>query len=149
VIGLLDWELSTLGHPLSDLANLLQPFTLPCPNPSAASDPDELERSQKRGEFWFTLGGLSDEQSPIPTKDRLLKAYCSSAKREYPIPNWNFCEAWSWFRLGVIVQGIAARAAAGQASSAKASEYGTMFPIVAGGALQIISGRTENQKAKL
>ncbi len=149
VIGILDWELSTLGNPLSDLANLLQPFTLPCPNPRGASDPDELERSKQRGEFWFTLGGLSKEQSPLPLKEDLLQAYCQAAQRPYPIPNWSFCEAWAWFRLAIIAQGIAARVAAGQASSAKAREHGSMFPVVAQGAWQIIDPSSPVAKAKL
>ncbi|KDN53111.1 APH-domain-containing protein [Tilletiaria anomala UBC 951] len=149
VIGILDWELSTLGHPLSDLANLLQPFSLPCSTPSKVSDPDELERSRQRGDFWLMLGNLTPAQSPVPVKEELLKEYCEAARCEYPIPNWTFCEAWAWFRLAVIAQGIAARSAAGQASSAKAKEYGSMFPIVADGALKIIKASTGAVKAKL
>lgn len=99
VIAVLDWELSTLGHPLSDLANLLQPFSLPCPNAAQINDPAEFERAQKRGEMFMLLGHLSDEVSPVPQKDALMRAYCQSAKRAYPIPAWHFCEAWAWFRV--------------------------------------------------
>lgn len=148
MIGLLYWELSTLGHPLSDLANLLQPFSLPCMHPETVSDPNEVDNARKRGEFWTNLGGLDEKTSPVPVKDELLKTYCEAAKRAYPIPNWTFCEAWAWFRLAVIAQGIAARFAAGQASSAKASEYGSLFPKVGQSALQVIK-QGDGQHAKL
>ncbi|CAO1617388.1 unnamed protein product [Sympodiomycopsis kandeliae] len=149
IIGVLDWELSTLGHPLSDLGNLLQPFSLPCTNPKGVNDPEERERSYARGELFMPLGGLSDQVSPIPSKETLLKEYCQAAKRTYPIPSWTSCEAWAWFRLAVISQGIAARVAQKQASSAQAKVYATKFPQAAQAARTVIESNGKQPSAKL
>lgn len=116
IVGVLDWELSTLGHPLSDLANLMQPFSLDCPNPSAINDPEERKRSMERGEMYMLIGGLSDDVSPLPGKEQLMETYCKEVGRQYPIPGWVTCEAWAWFRNAVISQGIAARVAQKQVS---------------------------------
>jgi aminoglycoside phosphotransferase (APT) family kinase protein len=102
VIAVIDWELSTLGHPLCDLGNLLQPFSLACPNPESVNDPDEVENARKRGEMFMLLGGLNPSTSPLPQKEELMKVYCEAAGRSYPIPNWRFCEAWSWFRVSAM-----------------------------------------------
>lgn len=99
MIGVLDWELSTLGHPLSDLGNIMQPFSVDCSNPAGVNDAEEVERAAKRGDLFIGLGNLSPEQCPVPTKETNLKTYCQAAGREYPIPNWAFCEAWAWFRV--------------------------------------------------
>ncbi|PWN97483.1 APH-domain-containing protein [Tilletiopsis washingtonensis] len=123
IIGVLDWELSTLGHPLSDVANLLQPFSIACPFPERINEPEELQRAAARGEMFMLIGGLTPAQSPVPLKEECLQVYCEAAARPYPIENWEFCEAWAWFRLAVIVQGIAARVARGQASSAQAKTH--------------------------
>lgn len=77
---MLDWELSTIGHPLSDLSNLLQPFYVP-----------ELPG----------LIGLKDlKELPIPGADELMKQYCSqSTQTSFPIQNWLFAVAFSFFRV--------------------------------------------------
>ncbi|PWN88250.1 APH-domain-containing protein [Acaromyces ingoldii] len=149
VIAVLDWELSTLGHPLSDLGNLLQPFSLPCPNGAQINDPAEFERAQKRGEMFMLLGDLSDDVSPVPQKEALMRAYCQAAKRAYPIPAWHFCEAWAWFRAAVISQGIAARVAQRQASSAEAKMYATKFIPAAESVKTIMNKSGSNPRAKL
>lgn len=108
----------------------MQPFSLDCPHPDRINDPAELQRSLERGEMYMLLGGLPPHVSPLPQKESLLKAYVQYAKRGggYPIPNWATCEAWAWFRNAVISQGIAARVAQKQASSAQAKMYATKFP---------------------
>ncbi|KAL0089628.1 kinase-like domain-containing protein [Phycomyces blakesleeanus] len=118
VIGVLDWELSTIGHPLSDLANLLQPFY--------------VYPSDKMTGF----KGL--KELPIPGADELMKAYSSILGQPYPIDRWMFAVAFSFFRLSVITQGIAARVARKQASSAQAMYYAVMFKPVARMALEIV-----------
>jgi aminoglycoside phosphotransferase (APT) family kinase protein len=145
VIAVLDWELSTLGHPLSDLANLLQPFSMPCPNPAQINDPDEVKRAQARGEMFMLLGNLTDEQSPVPQKAELMQVYCQSVGRVYPIPGWSFCEAWAWFRAAVISHGIAARVAGRQASSAEAKMYATKYPHAAQAALDLLRKPDDGQ----
>lgn len=167
VIAVIDWELSTLGHPLSDLGNLLQQFSMPCTHPEGVNDPDEVQKAQKRGDLFLPLGNLDASVSPVPPKDDLIKAYCQAAGRPYPIPDFRFCEAWAWFRvslrramqrvtlavsckplpsfpllqLAVITQGIAARVAQKQASSAEAKLYATKFPHAADAAMHIAQGK--------
>ncbi|PWN46592.1 APH-domain-containing protein, partial [Violaceomyces palustris] len=153
VIAILDWELSTLGHPLSDLANLLQGFSLECRDVSKINDPQEHERVAQSGELVLLLGGIPKEICPIPTDDELLKVYCGAVGRPYPIPSWDFANAWAWFRLAVITQGIAARVAQRQASSAQAKIFAAKFPFSAQAAVTVIDRSESHQsvgtKAKL
>src|SRR5579883_1681764 len=83
VIGILDWELSTIGHPLSDLANLLWPFLSP------------------RGIFSATLSGLRDEPN-APSQNQLMRRYCEKVGRPYPIPDFEFAIVFSFFRVSGI-----------------------------------------------
>ncbi|KAI8060250.1 kinase-like domain-containing protein [Gongronella butleri] len=117
VIGVLDWELSTIGHPYSDLANLLQPYAVP------SSD------------FGF-MG--AKEPLPVPSGDELMQVYCKHSGTPYPVPRWPFAVAFSHFRLAVITQGIAARVARKQASSAKARETASKCLPMANLALAIV-----------
>ncbi|KAI8146910.1 kinase-like domain-containing protein [Fennellomyces sp. T-0311] len=121
VIGILDWELSTIGHPLSDLSNLLQPFYIPV-------NSGTIMKGFKN----------STEPLPVPSADELMPTYCSAVGRPYPIDRWLFAVAFSFFRLAVITQGIAARVARKQASSAEAKTYAAMFKPVAALGLQIV-----------
>ncbi|CAG8510487.1 23941_t:CDS:2 [Cetraspora pellucida] len=114
-----NWELSTIGHPLSDLANLLMNFFT-----------KEIPGSP--------LIGLRDVKNlPIPSTE-LIQAYCEKSGRQYPIPRFEFAIAFSFFRTAVILQGIAARIARKQASSAKAHTYAKLFKNVALMGLEII-----------
>ncbi|OBZ91156.1 Acyl-CoA dehydrogenase family member 11 [Choanephora cucurbitarum] len=113
VIGILDWELSTIGHPLSDLSNLLQPYYIP------------LSEEKNAGLLGFK--GLSKESLPVPDVEELIQVYCQETRQPYPIDRWMFVVAFSFFRLAVISQGIAARVARKQASSAKAKIYAARF----------------------
>jgi len=121
VIGILDWELSTIGHPLSDLANLLQPFSSP-------SSDDGI----------FSGFKDSKEELPIPSAAELMQVYCKEADIPYPIQNWSFCVAFAFFRVAVITQGIAARVARKQASSAKAKLHASRFVPFTNLALEIV-----------
>ncbi|KAJ1530115.1 hypothetical protein HK096_008356 [Nowakowskiella sp. JEL0078] len=110
--GVLDWELSTIGHPLSDLGNFLLPWFVPDPQnsfiPGLSSD--------------FPEPNSKNLQWPIPHPSELIRRYCENMKREYPIPKFDFVIAFSFFRLSVIAQGIAARVKRGQASSKDAGK---------------------------
>ncbi|KAI8087873.1 kinase-like domain-containing protein [Gilbertella persicaria] len=119
VIGVLDWELSTIGHPFSDLSNLLQPFYVPAVDNAG-------------------LLGFKDatDPLPIPSADELISIYCQ--QRKQALDRWMFAVAFSFFRLSVILQGIAARVARKQASSAEAKTYAARFIPVANMALDII-----------
>jgi aminoglycoside phosphotransferase (APT) family kinase protein len=105
-VAVLDWELSTLGHPLGDLAYTCLPYHLP--------DPGRL-----------TLKGMVGSQTGIPTEEKFIEEYCRLTGREN-IPQWNFYLAFSFFRLSSILQGVYKRGIMGNASSAEALERGRM-----------------------
>ena len=115
VIALLDWELSTLGHPLADLANQCMAWMLPSTG---------------------TMQGLSDINRVdwgIPSNEEYIAKYCERTGRTH-IDNWDFYLIFSLFRLAAIVQGIRKRAQIGTASSAEADARGELvYPLAAMG----------------
>ncbi|KAG0335409.1 hypothetical protein BG004_008466, partial [Podila humilis] len=135
VIGILDWELSTVGHPYSDLANLVNPFYIP-----------GMAGSPMGG-----LRGVPVAELPIPPVHVLLERYCLQTGRPYPIKNWMFCIAFSFFRMSVILHGIKARVARGQASSAEAQVYAALMEPVAELAVEVARGEEQSalKSAKL
>jgi aminoglycoside phosphotransferase (APT) family kinase protein len=106
VVALLDWELSTLGHPLGDLAYTCIPF-----------------RFTMAGRL--KLEGKIGPQTGIPTEEEYIAEYCRLTGRER-IPQWNFYLAFSFFRLSSICQGVYKRGIMGNASSTEALERGRM-----------------------
>ena len=113
VIALLDWELSTLGHPLADLANQCMAWMLPSQG---------------------SMLGLSDinrAEWGIPSNDEYIAQYCKRTGRT-EIEHWNFYLIFSLFRLAAIVQGIRKRAQIGTASSDEADTRGELvYPLAA------------------
>jgi aminoglycoside phosphotransferase (APT) family kinase protein len=105
VIALLDWELSTLGNPLADLANQCMAWMLPRDGGVAG------------------LQGVDRKSLGIPTDEEYVARYCERTGRER-IDNWNFYIVFSLFRLAAILQGIVKRAQIGTASSAEAESRG-------------------------
>lgn len=103
VVAVLDWELSTIGHPLADLAYLCLHYHIPLGMPGAESRPDET----------------SLQAMGLPAEEVLLNRYCEKTGRN-GIPEWPIFLAFACFRFAGIVQGVAARAAQGNASSASA-----------------------------
>ena len=104
VIAILDWELSTLGHPLADFSYHCMAWHIP---PGAF-----------RG-----IGGLDLKALGIPSEDDYIRLYCERtglAQPEQLKADWNFYLAYNLFRLAAILQGIAKRVEAGTASSAQA-----------------------------
>ena len=123
VMAVLDWELSTLGHPLSDLAyNCIQYYI-----PVTESGPSGYK-------------GLNLSEVGIPLEADYVDAYCRRTGRER-IGDWEFFMAFSFFRLAGIVQGVYKRGLDGIASSEIARTYGEYVPFLAGIARQIISNR--------
>ncbi|KAI9299141.1 kinase-like protein, partial [Neoconidiobolus thromboides FSU 785] len=110
IIGILDWELSTLGNPLFDLSNLLQPFY-------------SEDYGKQNPDLKFFKSLHDSKLLPPNFREELIEYYCQLTNREYPIKNWNACVAFSFFRLSIIIQGISARYLRGQASSQKAHLY--------------------------
>ncbi|KAL8631020.1 hypothetical protein Q9189_003215 [Teloschistes chrysophthalmus] len=111
VIGILDWEMSTIGHPLSDLSNILSPFifAIKCPPQALASR--------------INLAFSPSISTPgLPSRSQCLEWYTQIADWN-PGPDSGWGDAFGVFRNSVIMQGIAARYATRQASSARAKEY--------------------------
>ena len=107
VIGVLDWELSTLGHPLADLSYQVMAWQLP--------DTEGI-----RG-----LMGVDRSSIGLPSDEAYLKDYCARTGRD-SIENWNFYLVFCFFRLAAILQGVKKRALIGTASSAEAEARGAM-----------------------
>ena len=112
VLAVLDWELSTLGHPYADLA-------YQCMQLRVGSD-----------EIVGGLGGLDRSALGIPTEEEYVAAYCRRRNLD-GIPNWEFYVVFSFFRLAAILQGVLKRAIDGNASSKKALVYGALAPRLA------------------
>ncbi|WP_420462593.1 phosphotransferase family protein [Candidatus Palauibacter sp.] len=112
VAAIVDWELSTLGHPLADLAYNCMTYHLP------------------EGPLWKGLGGADCEALGIPSEEDYVAAYCWQTGRD-GVPDWNFFMAFGLFRLASICQGVYARAMQGNASSRNALEIGRKAPALA------------------
>lgn len=98
IIAVLDWEISTLGHPICDLAYMMGPWWIP-------------------GEY-----NLRDLEG-MPTEDEMLRAYCRH--RNIPMISrgeWRYWKALNAFRYGAICHGVYARGLQGNAGSTKALE---------------------------
>lgn len=106
LLAVLDWELSTLGHPLVDLAYYCMRYHLPV--------------AEFRG-----LGGVDAKTYMIPTEAECVAEYCS-LRGIAPVPpkDWAYYSAFCMFRLAGILQGVLARALQGNASSATALQAG-------------------------
>lgn len=101
VLALLDWELSTLGDPMADLTYFLTPWVTP---------------AGERNSFH----GLDTSALGMPTVDEALDRYCALGGARPAVPlAWYF--AYNLFRTAAIVQGVAARHLAGNASSPQAA----------------------------
>jgi len=108
VIAVLDWELSTLGHPLADFSYHCMAWHIPA--------------SLGRG-----IGGLDIAALGIPSEAEYMRRYCERtglATPEQLKADWNFYLAYNMFRIAAILQGIAKRVEAGTASSAQAKAAG-------------------------
>jgi aminoglycoside phosphotransferase (APT) family kinase protein len=104
VVGILDWELSTLGHPLADLAHSAMIWR---------SSPEEYG-----GILGLDLAGRG-----IPS----LQAYCADYRNAGGHEGLRpFHLAFALFRFAVIFEGIAARAREGNASASNAAEVGVL-----------------------
>ncbi|MEM9329803.1 MAG: phosphotransferase family protein [Pseudomonadota bacterium] len=121
ILGILDWELSTLGHPLADLAYQCMQWRLP-------------NAGSFRG-----LAGIDRNSRGIPTEKDYVSAYCSRRKVK-AIENWSFYVAFSFFRLGAILQGVYKRSVDGNASNPeRAKLYGAAVPVLSQMAMTMIN----------
>jgi aminoglycoside phosphotransferase (APT) family kinase protein len=105
VIAVLDWELSTIGHPLADFTYHLMAWQMP-----------------EIGIGSVGLAGKPLRELGIPDEDAYIEQYCRRTGRDSGIPHRNFYSAFNFFRLAAILQGIAGRVRDGTAASAHAAE---------------------------
>jgi len=108
VIAILDWELSTLGHPMADLAYNCMKY-------------------HQAGEMAALIYG---GETGIPDEEAFVADYCKRTGRE-KVDNWNFYLAFSFFRLAAIVQGVYKRGLDGNASSSAALSMREVFTATA------------------
>ena len=104
VAAVIDWELSTIGHPLADLAHHALLFR---------TGPEDF-------------GAFGDRPRPagVPAEQQHLDAYCRLTRRT-SLPDWNFFIAFAMFRFAAICQGIMGRVVAGTANDPDAAKAGT------------------------
>ena len=117
IVAVMDWELSTLGHPLADLGYFCMALRLPGRPPLPG------------------LAGLDRAALGIPDEAALLRRYSElSGTRidaDWLASDWSFVLAFSFFRLAAIAQGVAKRAQQGNASSERAQQAGRMADLLA------------------
>ncbi|PWJ93928.1 aminoglycoside phosphotransferase (APT) family kinase protein [Mesorhizobium loti] len=120
VLAVLDWELSTLGHPFADIAYQCMQWRLP-------------HASGFRG-----LGGVDRSALGLPSEEDYVASYCRR-RGLTGIGNWTFFLAFSFFRLAAICQGVFKRALDGNASNPeKARTYGEAVKLLSHLAAKLI-----------
>ena len=119
MLALLDWELSTIGHPYADLAYQCMNWYIP--------------------QIGITpgLAGINLQKLGIPSEEDYVSNYCSKMGIN-SIPNWSFYLAFGFFRLAGIAQGVYKRSIQGNASADNAKELGAAVPILGKIALSIV-----------
>ncbi|KZY58952.1 aminoglycoside phosphotransferase [Oleiphilus sp. HI0061] len=125
ILAVLDWELSTLGHPFADLAYQCMQLRMPASG------------GQKKPGQMSGLAGIDRTSLGIPTEKEYVARYCKRMGID-KIDHWAFYLAFSFFRLAAIAQGVAKRALDGNASSKQAGKVGAYVPLLAMGALAVI-----------
>lgn len=121
VIALLDWELSTLGHPFADVGYQCMQLRMPARIGSISG-----------------LRGKDLDELGIPTEEAYVAKYCERTGID-GIDNFSFYVAFSFFRLAAIVQGVAKRAVDGNASNKNAAQMGEYVEPMAQLALEAIA----------
>ena len=123
LLAVLDWELSTLGHPYSDLAYQCMQWRLP-----------------SAGEF-RGLDGVDRAALGIPSEAEYVARYCRRMGLS-EVPHWPFLLAFNFFRIAAIVQGVYKRTLDGNASNPeRGRKMGAAVPEMARLAMAIVEGR--------
>jgi aminoglycoside phosphotransferase (APT) family kinase protein len=124
LLAILDWELSTIGQPLSDLAYLCSFYHLP-----------------HDGDPFRGLAGLDLASMGIPSEADLIARYCDQVGRTYPPAAFNTYLAFSLFRSAAIGQGVYDRSQRGNAADSRAHLYMNMMRACAGTGWEIAQGK--------
>jgi len=121
-LAVVDWELSTLGHPYSDIAYQCMQWRLP-------------NEGVFRG-----LGGVDRAALGIPTEEDYVARFCERMGIA-SIPIWTFCLVFNFFRLAAIIQGVYKRGLDGSASNRESAlQRGAQVPMMARMAIDLIDG---------
>jgi len=123
VAAVLDWELSTIGHPLADLGYFLSPHRMDA------------------GTSSFGIRGLELDALGIPPEAALLETYAEAAGRS-SVPNIDFYIVFSMFRLAAILAGVMRRGLDGNAADPRAVERGQTYKHIAENAWAIAQDLT-------
>ncbi|WP_299657942.1 phosphotransferase family protein [uncultured Tateyamaria sp.] len=119
-LAVLDWELSTIGHPYADLASVIMQWQLPA-------------GPEGRG-----LMGVDRAALGLPSDEAFVAAYCERRGLER-VDRFGFYVAFCFFRMGAIIQGVLKRALDGNASNPKrAMQLGAFVPVFADNGLKAL-----------
>ena len=118
VVAVLDWELSTIGHPLADLGYFLMPY--------------RLDTSSSA----YGILGMDLDAAGIPTERELLQAYADRSGMQQ-LPEVDFYIVFAMFRLAAILAGVLKRGLDGNAADPRAVERGQTFTELANAAWAI------------
>jgi aminoglycoside phosphotransferase (APT) family kinase protein len=122
LVAVLDWELSTLGHPSADLAYQCMQWRLP-------------NMGESRG-----LADVDRKALGIPTEEEYVALYCQRMGLS-EVPHWSFLIAFNFFRIAAIVQGVYKRALDGNASNPERGiKMGAAVPMMAKLAIKEVEG---------
>jgi len=121
-LAVLDWELSTIGHPFADLASVIMQWQLP-------------PGKQGRG-----LMGVDRAKLGLPSDEAFIASYC--ARRNLSgINDFGYFLGFSFFRMAAIIQGVLRRALDGNASNPeRAMQVGAFVPVFAENGLKALKG---------
>ncbi|KAJ2905089.1 aminoglycoside phosphotransferase [Zalerion maritima] len=133
VIGILDWEMSTIGHPLSDLSNLTTQF-FTCRRHASVQNAH--------------AGFLPGRTPGLPSLDQIYSWYSAAAGWSHTAEELAWGMAFNVFRLAAVCQGIAARVARRQASSDEAKKHAETKGPLAEFAWDLAVESTEKKKKK-
>lgn len=123
VAALIDWELSTLGHPMADIAYQCMQWRLP----SDGMPPG--------------LGGANRVDLGLPSEQEYVERYCERRSIDFP-NNWTFYLIFAFFRFAAILEGVARRGMEGNASNPEsAAAYGRSVPVLSRMAADILDSR--------
>jgi aminoglycoside phosphotransferase (APT) family kinase protein len=160
VSAVLDWELSTLGHPLADLAHSCAHYYISIANQSSlagvaggdgavsggnrvndtaggngiddAGSGDSVDDTSGGG----SVDDTASADSGIPTEREYVETYCRYTERS-GVPHWNFYLAFVIFRYAGIAQGVYKRGLQGNASSQEAMSLGDIVEVASDKAWEI------------
>ena len=121
VLGVIDWEISTLGDPLAELSYLCMLWRTP------------MDWGGLKGHDLVSLG--------LPSEEEMVAHYCGLSKRAVPAPAlWEFYMAYNLFRVSCIRQGVYARSLDGTASNVRAADSGKLVRPAAELGWQLVEG---------